>query len=72
VPFARLSRLLQDVDVVKFAGATIDAARASAVGAEARAVVAATDDAIDAERQRTAPQGVRGAPPGESAAREAA
>jgi hypothetical protein len=72
VPFARLSRLLQDVDMVKFAGASIDDARASAAGAEARAVVTATDDAIEAERQRTASQAARSAPPGESTAREAA
>lgn len=39
LPLARLARLLQDVDLVKFAGVPIDAGRAALAGDEARGVV---------------------------------
>lgn len=72
VPFARLSRLLQTIDMVKFAGASIGADDAIAAGVEARALVVATDEAIEAERQRLAQEGGRPATSDEPAAREAA
>lgn len=52
VPLARLARLLQDVDLVKFAGSAIDASRASAVGTESRAIVEAVDTAIAQAAER--------------------
>lgn len=52
VPLARLARLLQEVDLVKFAAAPIDAARAVAAGGEARALVTAVDGALRVEPSR--------------------
>lgn len=46
LPLARLTRFLQDVDLVKFAAFPIDAERAQAVGREARALVDAVDSAM--------------------------
>lgn len=48
VPVARLGRLLHDVDLVKFAGAPIEAARARDAGTESRAIVVVVDAAVDA------------------------
>jgi len=50
LPLARLARLLQEVDLVKFAAAPIDAARATSAGAEAKALVGAVDAALQADR----------------------
>ncbi len=52
VPLARIARLLQDVDLVKFAGSAIDPARAEAVGTESRAIVDAVDTALTQAQQR--------------------
>ncbi|MEP7381895.1 MAG: DUF4381 family protein [Gemmatimonadota bacterium] len=52
VPLSRLARVLQDVDLVKFAGSSIDPERAHAAGAEARAIVTAVDVAIEQALQR--------------------
>lgn len=52
VPLARLARVLQDVDLVKFAGSAIDASRATAVGTEARSIVDAVDTAIAQAQER--------------------
>lgn len=46
LPLSRLTRFLQDVDLVKFAAFPIDAERAHAVGREARALVDAVDSAV--------------------------
>ncbi len=46
LPLSRLTRFLQDVDLVKFAAFPIDADRAQAVGREARALVDAVDTAV--------------------------
>lgn len=46
LPLSRLTRFLQDVDLVKFAAFPIDAERAQAVGREARALVDAVDGAM--------------------------
>jgi hypothetical protein len=52
VPLGRLARLLQDVDLVKFAAAPIDAVRATAAGGEAKALVGALDSALQADSRR--------------------
>lgn len=55
IPLARLARLMQDVDLVKFAGVPIDAARAELAGDEARAVVEGVHQALQpAERPEAA------------------
>lgn len=46
LPLSRLTRFLQDVDLVKFAAFPVDAERAQAVGREARALVEAVDSAV--------------------------
>ncbi|MCC6928634.1 MAG: hypothetical protein IT359_06535 [Gemmatimonadaceae bacterium] len=46
LPMSRLSRLLQDVDLVKFAAYAVDAARADVIGREARSMVVAVDAAL--------------------------
>ena len=48
VPAGRVLRVLQDVDLVKFAAAAIDADRAREIGTECRALVATVDDAMQA------------------------
>lgn len=52
VPLARLARVLQDVDLVKFAGAAIDAPRAITIGEESQAIVDSVDVAIAQALQR--------------------
>lgn len=64
LPLSRLTRFLQDADLVKFAAFPIDAERAQAVGREARALVDAVDTAV---RPRDG-----GAPGDDVRAREAA
>lgn len=54
LPLARLARLLQDVDLVKFAGVSIDAARAELAGDEARGVVADVDRTLQPAEHREA------------------
>lgn len=54
LPLARLARLLQDVDLVKFAGAPIDAARAELAGDEARGVVDEVHLALQRAERREA------------------
>jgi len=72
VPLARLSRLLQAIDVVKFAGAPIEGPEATAAGVEARALVAATDEALEAARLREAAPGTPAPQAGARDTREAA
>jgi hypothetical protein len=52
LPLARLSRLLHDVDLVKFAAAPIDAAHATAAGEEAKALVVVMDAALQSDGHR--------------------
>jgi hypothetical protein len=52
VPLARLTRVLQDVDLVKFAGAATDAPRAITIGEESQAIVDSVDTAIAQALQR--------------------
>ncbi|MBK6487958.1 MAG: hypothetical protein IPF98_14055 [Gemmatimonadetes bacterium] len=59
VPAARLARLLHDVDLVKFAGAPIEAERATEAGTESRAIVAAVDAAVEAALVRAREQALR-------------
>lgn len=54
LPLGRLARLLQDVDLVKFAGAPIDAARAELAGDEARGVVEDVHRAMQPAERREA------------------
>jgi len=54
VPVQRLARLLADVDLVKFAAAAVDPARALAAGDEARAVVRAVHDALQPTERKEA------------------
>jgi hypothetical protein len=54
VSTARLQRLLHDVDLVKFAGQLIPAARAKEIGTEARALVEAVHGALHPPEQRRA------------------
>jgi len=46
LPMSRLARLLQDVDLVKFAAYAVDASRADVIGREARALVHSVDAAL--------------------------
>jgi hypothetical protein len=54
VSTARLQRLLHDVDLVKFAGQLIPAARAKEIGTESRALVDAVHGALHPPEQRRA------------------
>ncbi|MEO6446760.1 MAG: hypothetical protein ABIZ91_09105, partial [Gemmatimonadaceae bacterium] len=54
VALARLSRVLHDADLVKFAGRAVDAERAIEVGDEARAIVDAVEAALGPPSQREA------------------
>lgn len=54
LPLARLARLLQEVDLVKFAGVPIDAGRAELAGDEARGVVEEVHQALPPAEQREA------------------
>lgn len=67
VPVARLSRLLHEVDLVKFAGTAIEAERAREVGSESRAIVVAVDEAIEAALARAREQALRRADTREAA-----
>lgn len=67
LPLPRLVRLLQDVDLVKFAALPIDAVRAEALGGEARALVEAIDVAVQPREPAVVPGG-----PAPRDAREAA
>lgn len=60
LPMSRLARLLQDVDLVKFAAYAVDAARADVIGREARSLVLAVDASL-------APRATAGATPGATA-----
>ena len=46
VPLSRLTRVLHEADLVKFAGAAIDAEHALAIGIESRAIVDSVDTAL--------------------------
>lgn len=54
VALGRLTRVLHDADLVKFAGAAIDAERARDIGIESRAIVDAVDAASQLETKEAA------------------
>ena len=54
LPLARLARLLQLVDLVKFAGASLEVSRAQAAGADAREIVDAVDAVLQGAKTREA------------------
>ncbi|MDP1857056.1 MAG: hypothetical protein Q8K82_00215 [Gemmatimonadaceae bacterium] len=54
VPLSRLTRVMHEADLVKFAGAAIDAEHALAIGIESRAIVDAVDTALQPETTQEA------------------